>query len=262
MKIYDGFQFFNELELLDIRFNELYDVVDKFIIVESTKTHQNNPKPLYFWENRDKFSPFLDKVIHHVFDPQECPYPWYIENEQRNQLKNANFTMQDGDIFLLSDADEILNREALINIKENHESFQKTPTTAVMRMSYNYIDTVVTEPWDVAGWRGTVIIPYNFYNQFNLQFFRNQKDNLPRVENAGWHFSFIGGAERIKDKIESYAHSEYNLKNLKNLNEINDRIKSLKDPLSRDYIKLTVEKDLSKFPKSSLKFNNLFYENA
>lgn len=262
MKIYDAFQFFNELELLEIRFNELYDVVDNFIIVESTKTHQNNPKPLYFWENRDRFSPFLDKVIHHVFDPKEYPYSWYIENEQRNQLKNANFTMQEGDVFLLSDADEILNKETVIKIKENNNFFRENSFTAVMKMSYNYINTIVTEPWDIAGWRGTVIIPYNLYNKFNLQFFRDQKDKLPRVENAGWHFSFIGGADRIKNKIESYAHSEYNLKDLKDLNQINDRIKALKDPLDRDYIKLKIEKDLSKFPKSSLKFKHFFYENS
>ena len=36
--IYDCFTFFNELDLLDIRLNILNDYVDKFVIVESTKT--------------------------------------------------------------------------------------------------------------------------------------------------------------------------------------------------------------------------------
>ena len=36
MKIYDAFLFFNELDLLDIRLNLLNDVVDKFVILEST----------------------------------------------------------------------------------------------------------------------------------------------------------------------------------------------------------------------------------
>ena len=110
MKIYDGFQFFNELELLEVRFNELYDVIDHFVIVECTKTHQNNPKPLYFLENKEKFTPFLDKVIHYIFDPEEYPYPWYIENEQRNQLKNASFTMQENRIFFCYNKAIILNR--------------------------------------------------------------------------------------------------------------------------------------------------------
>ena len=54
-KIYDCFTFFNEFELLEVRLNELYDVVDKFVLVEMAETHQGNPKPLLFLENRHKF---------------------------------------------------------------------------------------------------------------------------------------------------------------------------------------------------------------
>lgn len=36
-KIYDCFIFFNEIEILTIRLNELYDVVDYFIICEAKK---------------------------------------------------------------------------------------------------------------------------------------------------------------------------------------------------------------------------------
>ena len=37
--IYDCFTFFNELDILELRLQLLYDVVDKFVLVESTKTH-------------------------------------------------------------------------------------------------------------------------------------------------------------------------------------------------------------------------------
>ncbi len=39
-KVYDCFTFFNELELLEIRLNELSSVVDKLVLVEATKTFQ------------------------------------------------------------------------------------------------------------------------------------------------------------------------------------------------------------------------------
>ena len=42
MKIYDCFQFFNELDLLEIRLDTLYDHVDYFVLSESNKTHSNN----------------------------------------------------------------------------------------------------------------------------------------------------------------------------------------------------------------------------
>ena len=38
MKIVDCFIFYNEIELLNYRLNILYDIVDYFIIVESTST--------------------------------------------------------------------------------------------------------------------------------------------------------------------------------------------------------------------------------
>ncbi|TAH23917.1 MAG: hypothetical protein EAZ07_10320, partial [Cytophagales bacterium] len=42
--IYDCFAFFNELELLEIRLNELNNVVDKFVLVEATRKKKKNPK--------------------------------------------------------------------------------------------------------------------------------------------------------------------------------------------------------------------------
>ena len=61
-KIYNAFLFFNELELLEIRLDELYDIVDYFVIVESDRTFTNKPKPLYFNESKSRFERFLDKI--------------------------------------------------------------------------------------------------------------------------------------------------------------------------------------------------------
>ena len=47
-KIYDGFLFFNELDLLEIRLNTLNDVVDYFILVESSVTHAGKSKSFIF----------------------------------------------------------------------------------------------------------------------------------------------------------------------------------------------------------------------
>ncbi len=38
--IYDCFAFFNEMDLLEIRLNTLNDVVDRFVLVEATRTFQ------------------------------------------------------------------------------------------------------------------------------------------------------------------------------------------------------------------------------
>jgi GT2 family glycosyltransferase/SAM-dependent methyltransferase len=67
-RIFDCFIFFNELELLELRFNELNHIVDKFVIVESRYSHTRQPKPLYFEENKQRFTKFLPKVEHVIID--------------------------------------------------------------------------------------------------------------------------------------------------------------------------------------------------
>jgi beta-1,4-mannosyl-glycoprotein beta-1,4-N-acetylglucosaminyltransferase len=45
--VYDCFIFFNELDLLEIRLNELDDIVDKFVLVEADRTFQNSEKSIF-----------------------------------------------------------------------------------------------------------------------------------------------------------------------------------------------------------------------
>ena len=82
-KIYDCFLFFNELELLEIRLNVLNDVVDYFVLVESTKTFTNHDKPLHYQENKEKFKDFNDKISASV--------PLFVEIQYLVPINFANF---------------------------------------------------------------------------------------------------------------------------------------------------------------------------
>ena len=62
---------------LQIRFNELYEVVDYFVLVECRVTHQNRPKPLHYEESLERFSRFRDKVIHIALDSLEGHSSYY-----------------------------------------------------------------------------------------------------------------------------------------------------------------------------------------
>ena len=60
--IIDVVLFGYEIILLEMRFYELYDVVDEFILFESNITFKKLPKPYFFKENKDRFLKFIDKV--------------------------------------------------------------------------------------------------------------------------------------------------------------------------------------------------------
>ena len=66
MKIFDTFTFYNELDLLELRMEILGDVVDYFVINEANITFTGKEKPLYYFENRERFKKWEDKIIHHV----------------------------------------------------------------------------------------------------------------------------------------------------------------------------------------------------
>ena len=85
--VYDCFTFFNELELLELRLHELAGVVDKFVLVEATRTFTNKPKPLYFQENRARFAAFENKLVHVVVaDLPDSSDAWVVERFQRNAI--------------------------------------------------------------------------------------------------------------------------------------------------------------------------------
>jgi hypothetical protein len=79
-RVWDAFMFFNELDVLEVRLNELNSSVHKFVLVEATKTHSGNSKPLHYADNSQRFSAFHGKIVHVVVD--DLPVhsnPWVLE---------------------------------------------------------------------------------------------------------------------------------------------------------------------------------------
>ena len=112
--IYDVFNFFNELELLEIRLHELDDYVDRFVLVESTSTFQNNPKKLYYEENKEQFKQWHHKITHVIIDdsPQTTD-TWAVETFQFNAATRGLQDLKPNDTVIWCCADEIANKNAV-----------------------------------------------------------------------------------------------------------------------------------------------------
>ncbi|XP_015080796.1 uncharacterized protein LOC107024347 isoform X2 [Solanum pennellii] len=113
-RVFDGIIFSNELDLLEIRWRELYPYVTKFVILEANTTFTGLPKPLYFSNNRERFAFAEDKIVHGVFpgriaSPALHEDPFKLEGQQRiamNKLLHAAGIFED-DLLIMSDTDEI-----------------------------------------------------------------------------------------------------------------------------------------------------------
>jgi beta-1,4-mannosyl-glycoprotein beta-1,4-N-acetylglucosaminyltransferase len=130
-RLYDCFTFFDELDLLEIRLNELYDVVDRFVLVEASSTFQGVPKPLIFEQNKARFARWIDKIKHVVCDfPDPMPrlssksrkkqgeraIAWDREYYQRNQILRGLADARPDDVIMVSDVDEIPSRAVMTRI--------------------------------------------------------------------------------------------------------------------------------------------------
>jgi beta-1,4-mannosyl-glycoprotein beta-1,4-N-acetylglucosaminyltransferase len=200
--IIDCFTFFNELELLEIRLNYLDPVIDYFVLVEATKTHSGMDKPLYFDENKYQFKPFLKKIVHVIVDDMPIlNYTndrWTLENYQRNCItKGLDYLKpaQD-DYILIGDADEIVRKE--IVPRKFHGVYDQ--------LCFMYYLNIMNEEH----WTGTVGLEYErMINHFGSpQKVRNSRNQLEPIRAGGWHFAWLGGYDRVHQKIKAFAHDE------------------------------------------------------
>ena len=244
-KIYDCFPFFNELDLLEIRLNELSDVVDQFVLVEATKTHQKKDKPLYFAENKKRFEKFLPRITHIVVDKYptfftrfRTPRTWDFESNQTNGVSQALVNCAPDDVIILSDVDEIPRKEKILEFKD------KPGLKVFQQKFYSYfmdchlVDYDEPIPWSEAGyrpWNGSVMLHYKDFKSFVKHRTSRNDGETPKtlIADGGWHYSWLGGVDRIIQKIEAYTHVEHNTDELKNPARIKEMILAGQDIFGR-----------------------------
>jgi beta-1,4-mannosyl-glycoprotein beta-1,4-N-acetylglucosaminyltransferase len=205
MKIFDCFTFFNEMELLELRLMTLYDLVDHFVIVEAGSSHSGNPKEFLLEKNKDMYSKYLDKIRYVKIDlpytRENTPsfsskHSWGNENFQRNAIMRGIPDAGPEDVIIISDLDEIPNPNGILEgLNEKHwgQFFMD------QKLCYYYVNCKAGQNWN-----GTAVIKRKLLQ--TPQRVRDTRHNPPRVvENGGWHYSYLGGAEKIMDKMNSYA---------------------------------------------------------
>ncbi len=209
-KVYDCFMFSHELDLLNLRLHELYDYVDYFVIVESNETHSGLPKPLYFRENQHLFEKFSDKIINVAIEgfptpPSDQNPNWFRENFQRNQILTVlqSLDMKDDDCVMLSDVDELPDRNSVMNVRHHVRRLQVI-TFRQRWFTWNF------ELEDPQEWPGTQVMLWSDFKKTTPQKIRNGRYNVGVVSNEvrGWHLSWFGDNNSVHEKLKSFAHQE------------------------------------------------------
>jgi beta-1,4-mannosyl-glycoprotein beta-1,4-N-acetylglucosaminyltransferase len=238
-RLIDCFTFYNELDMLELRFREIYDTVDKFIIVEADKTFGGEKKPFLLDENIERFSKWSDKIIHIKINfPNIGSNPWDYERYQRNSFMQALYFLglTDSDKVMITDVDEIPDPNTISYIKTY-------PLNGIYKLEMDhYFGSFRNKMSNPEKWYHPKIMnwghlknstPDNCRSDFNCQWW----------ERGGWHLSYFGGPEKISKKIGSFSHQEYNNEVIRDVNRISDKIKSNRDFLDdwRSFVNINPE---------------------
>ncbi|WP_161958055.1 tetratricopeptide repeat protein [Azospirillum palustre] len=211
-RVFDCFQFYNELDLLEVRLAELYPVVDRFVLVEATHTHAGAAKPLYYADNRARFAAYADKIVHVVVTEDPGGFAWNREAYQRDAILRGLGDCRPSDMILISDADEILRAPVVERLRwEADEGAGGGAGTSATLFAPHldiflyFLDLKAPDPWI-----SVAAAPWELIRRIGANRARYlAKQGIGRViPDAGWHFTWMGGAARFRAKLEAFAHRE------------------------------------------------------
>jgi beta-1,4-mannosyl-glycoprotein beta-1,4-N-acetylglucosaminyltransferase len=235
-KVYDCFTFFNELDLLEVRLNELDGVVDRFVLCESPYTFRGQPKPLVFQENRARFARFLPKIEHVVVNDlplggrkKEHDY-FKKERFQRNALERGLKGAAPDDYVILCDVDEIPRASVIEAIVRANGP----KSVHLLEMDYYtyFLNLLTSTGWskprmarygDIRklqalrsggpGWAPKEKRPLSVLRQWKRMVFGVRPRPWVTVPNAGWHFTSMNGPAAVREKMMAYSHVRPDMEN-------------------------------------------------
>jgi beta-1,4-mannosyl-glycoprotein beta-1,4-N-acetylglucosaminyltransferase len=261
---YNCIPFYNELDLLEVRLHTMSKYVDKFIICEMDATHSSKDKPFYLDESKERFKDFSNKIVNLKINSPRSQNPWTNENHQRNIIQQwLDQNCKDEDLIIVQDADEILSEDFLDKIENIDLS---SPYITELDFYRYYINA------EIIGvnmtWSSGPIVEYKFLKNnpnMTLTGLRSLHQELRLsnkvINNCGWHFTFLGGAESISEKIKAYAHQESNNEFTTNVERLQKALKNNEDacnPNGPPFRK--IELNSKKFPKYILNNQEKFIE--
>jgi len=243
MQIIDFFPYFDGTgkELLQLRISILKDYVDKFVICESNKTHSGIPIQYNLEQRINEYNLPSEKIEVIKLDiPEESELPvelidifnCYEDNKnktsirartrerlQKDSLLKVLDKYNNNTLFLVSDSDEIIDPKHLKwlanTVLAHQDVIIKVPLVHLEgRANLRVYKTTTGNPklWDGGMFMATkdqllkaspTKIRSNVHNPFPIHYLHHEGT---RVEDMGWHFSWMGRKEHRDLKRKSFTH--------------------------------------------------------
>lgn len=199
-RVFDAVLFSNEVDILTVRWNELYPYVTQFVLLESNSTFTGLPKPLTFANNRDQFSFVEPRLTYGTIGGRfkKGENPFVEEAYQRLALDQLLRIagIQDDDLLIMSDVDEIPSAHT-INLLRWCDDI---PPILHLRLR-NYLYSFEFYA-DDNSWRASV---HQYKHGKTRYAHYRRSDEI--LSDSGWHCSFcFRHISEFIFKMKAYSH--------------------------------------------------------
>jgi hypothetical protein len=218
--IIDAFLYAGETEMMELRLRTLDHVVDRFIPVQSTVTHQGQPIPASFLAYPiGPDIPACDppRVIPIAAYPEgarggaDSPLYQQVERQQRDGVRQAVLDVLGTDaghtpIVMVSDVDEIPSPDAVADLEELLELI--APPTGWLVLEQRFHSSHLDWLHPQQPWLGTCAARLTDLRPQAMRDARGQRDRIGQVYDGGWHLSWMGSDEERQLKLDTFSHAE------------------------------------------------------
>jgi beta-1,4-mannosyl-glycoprotein beta-1,4-N-acetylglucosaminyltransferase len=236
-KVIDATLFSVELEMLEIRLEELWPYVDVFLIVEVNITFTGLPKPLIFHENRQRFAWAESKIVYRQItedhdlladESRDARYGWINEERTRDAvtwyLRNA-VHVADKDLVLMCDVDEIPSA-ATMSLLRSCEGYDRVMHLNLESFMYSFEFSLKDLPL-----YSTLAQVKTWWSDATYNHTRSAEAERILLQ-AGWHCSFcFRKITEFQFKMVAFSHADRLLypEKMLNPNYIQERLCSGKE---------------------------------
>jgi len=124
-RIFDGFTYNGEIDLLQVRAEEFGDLVTAMVLVESTITFQGHVKEELYSSHAHRLPHTIRQKVRHIvedFSELDAPVsPWAREDKQRDSILKGLNDARGQDIVIISDVDEMVKRDTILLLRVCHD---------------------------------------------------------------------------------------------------------------------------------------------
>jgi hypothetical protein len=196
VRLWDTFMLRDGLDMLECRLRELDDSpVYRHFLVESPLTHRGVPKPLHYADNRERFAPWADRIVHVVAALDADAGAWEREHAQRYAIWAALEDAADDDIVILADVDEIPSPQALEAVPAPVLGFRQR--LCMYAADWEYPERMLC----------SVSARLGYVRGKDASAVRDSRERWPEVP-GGWHLTWLGGVEKQREKLAATCHEE------------------------------------------------------